>query len=385
MTVIVEDIKVDTKELEKLIQFKNEQYELKKQIHNDIFPALVEGFRQIRELILNIAIISGAIASFTIPVIGSQIIQIKSLAYGAIFLLFITICYAIYHLSEIIPSEVNALSKQHRVYNDLIDESIDRINRTISTGDFEELKRFDKNDILNRLNSIKVPEKTDKSLSRLRSVFFIAIGFLSLSFLSPINIGSIFSKNLKFNYSLFVFNGVDVVNNLVGGVVGFLLVKIFDFFYRPRIVFGKFIKLKGLFGGKGDMFKLLINIKGTNHPGLSQLKIIINEGALVCYAKWDEKPNPLIHDNIDAFVPESVPDTQYLNTYSGQNYSVPILFKDTSGKLAVFNGWWFGINKGYAQDQVINEDSNIQFEFISQNVSAKSRKYRVGNIIKETA
>jgi len=50
MTKVIKDIKVNDKQLEILMQHKDRQFALRKEVHADIFPALVEGLRQIREL-----------------------------------------------------------------------------------------------------------------------------------------------------------------------------------------------------------------------------------------------------------------------------------------------------------------------------------------------
>lgn len=183
----IKQVKVNDTQLALLQQYKDQQFSLKKEVHSDIFPALMEGLRQIRELIQNIAIISGAIATFTIPVLNTSIIQIKPLGYLSLVFLFITICYAIYHLSEVIPKEVNELSKQHTTYNDLLDESINRINEVIETGNVNKLVEFDIEDVKSRLGSLKTELKPDKSLNILRTLFFIALGLLTISFI-PIDV-----------------------------------------------------------------------------------------------------------------------------------------------------------------------------------------------------
>lgn len=189
-------IKVNDKQLSLLQQYKEQQFELKKEIHSNIFPALVEGLRQIRELTQNIAIISGAIAAFTIPVLNTSIIQIKPLAFLSLSFLFATICYAIYHLSEIIPKEVNELSKQHATYNNLIDESINRINIVIETGDVNKLVEFDIEDVKSRLETLKTEPQKDKSLDNLRTLLFVALGLLTISFI-PVNVFDYLTKLFK--------------------------------------------------------------------------------------------------------------------------------------------------------------------------------------------
>ncbi len=164
---------------------KEEQFLLKREIHRDIFPIMVEGFRQIRELTQNIAIISGAIAAFTIPILNTDLVQTKVLAYIALLLLFISIVYAIHHLSEVISKEVNDLSKQHSTYNDILDDAIDRVNTVLLTGNIDKLN-VDEKKVLKKLSTIKILPKIDRSLNILKTIIFAALVYLFLSFI-PLN------------------------------------------------------------------------------------------------------------------------------------------------------------------------------------------------------
>jgi hypothetical protein len=205
MVKVIKQIKVDDRQLALLQQYKEQQFALKKEVHSDIFPALIEGLRQIRELEQNIAIIAGAIASFTIPVVNTSFVQVKFLAYLALVFLFTTICYAIYHLSEVTTKEVNELSKQHSTYNKLIDEVIDRINTVIESGDVDKLVDFDKQDVIARLDELKKTPKPDKSLDRLKLFLFIALGSLVLSFIPMSGYLAVWHVGLQF-FSLFKIN-----------------------------------------------------------------------------------------------------------------------------------------------------------------------------------
>lgn len=202
MVKVIKQVNVDDRQLALLQQYKEQQFALKKEIHSDIFPALIEGLRQIRELEQNIAIIAGAIASFTIPVVNTSFVQVKFLAYLALVFLFTTICYAIYHLSEVTTKEVNELSKQHSTYSKLIDEVIDRINTVIESGDVNKLVDFDQQDVLSRLDELKTAPKPDKSLDRLRLLLFVALGLLALSFIPMSGYSTIWNIVLQF-FSLF--------------------------------------------------------------------------------------------------------------------------------------------------------------------------------------
>ena len=164
-------------------EYKQEQFALKDKVHSDIFPILIEGTRQIRELTQSIAIIAGAIASFTIPVMNTSLVGTKPFAYLALLFLFLTIIYAIYHLTEVIPKELNAIAKQHKVYNSLLDENIDRVNQVLHTGEVNKLVDYDIKKVESRLAELHVESRRDKSLDHLRAFLIFALFSLLLAFI----------------------------------------------------------------------------------------------------------------------------------------------------------------------------------------------------------
>jgi len=189
MTKVIKDVRVDDKQLEILLQHKDRQFALKKEVHADIFPALVEGLRQIRELTQNMAIISGAIAAFTIPVVNTDFVQTKPFAYLALVLQFMCIAYAVHHLANVITKEINELAKQHSTYMGVLDQEIDRTNEVIESGDISKFVHTDDeaNELLSKLDGLKTPPEPDKSLDRLSFLLIASLVMLSLSFV-PTNI-----------------------------------------------------------------------------------------------------------------------------------------------------------------------------------------------------
>ncbi len=171
---------------------------------------------------------------------------------------------------------------------------------------------------------------------------------------------------------------LDWSNAILGGIVGLVLVLFIEWYRKPKI---KFIGFETVSVSFGTLYKLKIKITGKINPGLSELNIKWNNGNVS--ANWDENPNPLKNDKLSEFVPEMVPQTRYLNTYSGREYLVPIIHKSEEGKLTIFSGWWFGKDKGYgASVPEIDGNWQLQFEFVSQNVNKKSKKYFVSEIIR---
>ncbi len=189
MTKVIKDIKVTDEQLEILLKHKDSQFALRKEVHADIFPALVEGLRQIRELTQNMAIISGAVAAFTIPVVNTDFVQTKPFAYLALVLQFMTIAYAVHHLTNVITKEVNELAKQHSTYMGVLDKEIDRTNEVIESGDISKFVHTDDeaNELLTKLGELITVPEPDKSLDRLRFLLTASLILLSLSFI-PTNV-----------------------------------------------------------------------------------------------------------------------------------------------------------------------------------------------------
>ena len=201
MAKVIKQVKVNDQQLDILVQYKDKLFRQKTEVHETLFPPLADALRQIRELTQNIAVISGAIAAFTIPVVNTNFIQIKFLAYLSLVLLFATICYAIYHLSEVIPKEVNELSRQHSTYMKVLDDEIERINGIIESGNINEfvLKDQEIKKTIDQLDQLKTPPSPDRSLDNLRLLILIALTSLTLSFI-PLNI---YTESLEFFVELY--------------------------------------------------------------------------------------------------------------------------------------------------------------------------------------
>lgn len=179
---IIKKISVNEKELKVLNALRDKTFAARQQTHDDLFPPFADGLRQIRELTQNIALISGAIAAFTIPVVPTDFIQTKILAYLSLILLFTTISYAVFHLSQVITKEVNQLSKQNSLFEKIYDDHIDRINSVIESGD-KKILEIDQQSLIKELSSLEEISNPDKSLIYLRTLLILALFLLVLSFI----------------------------------------------------------------------------------------------------------------------------------------------------------------------------------------------------------
>lgn len=204
MTKIIRKIRVNAPQLAILLQHKDKQFELKKEVQADLFPPLVEAIRQIRELTQNIALIAGAIASFIIPVINTSFVQTKSFGYASLVFLFVTICYAIHHLTEVIPKEVSELSRQHSTFMTILDDEIDRVNTIIESGNFNQIVHSEKEnrEISKQIDELKSIPRPDKSLNILRALLTIALLLLTLSFIPAL----LYETSLRYLVHLYLIS-----------------------------------------------------------------------------------------------------------------------------------------------------------------------------------
>jgi hypothetical protein len=145
-----------------------------------------------------------------------------------------------------------------------------------------------------------------------------------------------------------------LIGAIAGGGVGFLLVYLVDWLWRPRVKEYKFIKEGWNFG---TLYKLNFTLKGRSQPGLCALTIQWSSNKGV-FAKWDETPNPLEADDPNIFRAELVPSTYYLPLFLKRPYSIPILNK-ADGSYEVFSGWWFGRNNGYGPNPRLSMSDNL--------------------------
>lgn len=188
--------KLTEEDLKLLYKHRQTSLNLREDIYDDITTKMVSILGQIRSLTKDIAVIAGAIAAFTIPVVNTDMVKTKGFAYIALLLLFVTIFYAVHHLSNVLPSELNGLSKQLKLYNELINEDLERVDRTIRTGEVDNMK-VDQNSIKERFDSIKEKETTDRSLDILKYLLLFSLMFNFLSFIDFYSIYELLQEVIK--------------------------------------------------------------------------------------------------------------------------------------------------------------------------------------------
>jgi len=181
---------------------------------------------------------------------------------------------------------------------------------------------------------------------------------------------------------------VEILSGLFSGLIGLLLVEIWDLIKRPKV---RFLGFKGIKVNFGTLYKLNFKIYGKQHPGICQLEIKWDEKSVK--ANWDETPNPIKEDKIikdkdgdwvpETFLPEVVPATFYQPLFLEKDYLVPIIHKDDKGQLSIFSGWWFGRKLGYSPDPKINESQRIVL-ILSGNNFEWRKELKVKEILNET-
>lgn len=150
---------------------------------------------------------------------------------------------------------------------------------------------------------------------------------------------------------------IDWPNALVGALIGLILGFVADrlsiWSRRIRVVFSGFEAVQANFG---VLYKMRFKLKGYEDPGECSCELASNDHTT--FAKWDESPNPLIGDHLDAFAPEMVPATFHQQLHVGREYHIPILVKPNN-EFFVFDGWWFGRNVGYYAQSPLTRESVV--------------------------
>lgn len=168
---------------------------------------------------------------------------------------------------------------------------------------------------------------------------------------------------------------IDLLGVLLGGVVGLLLVELWEYIKKPKIQFLGFLSSK--FNSGGELIKIKFRIKGKSSPGVCQIELKWNKKNVK--AKWDESPNPLENDDFEKFKPELVPSTYYQQLFLNKEYMVPVLHKKDSSELSVFSGWWYG-QPNYGPNPSIKFNDNLVIS-ISGNNLEWCKSFSVGNEI----
>ena len=172
----------DPNNLKILDDYKKEKFALRDVIWKDVGGKLFSSLEQSRGLIQNIAIISGAISAFTIQALGSPVIETPVLAYLSLYLNFSVIVYAVFHLGFVFTKEINGLTEQLHTYIDINNEDIDRINKAIQTGEIDNLRNFNMEDIEQRLKKLESKkEKPDNSIDVLTRLLLLALVAFAIS------------------------------------------------------------------------------------------------------------------------------------------------------------------------------------------------------------
>jgi hypothetical protein len=150
---------------------------------------------------------------------------------------------------------------------------------------------------------------------------------------------------------------IDWPNVLIGALVGWILGFAFDrliiWSRRVKVAFEGFESVQTNFG---ILYKMRFKLRGYEDPGHCSCEMTVN--SYTTFAKWDESPNPLRDDRLDAFVPEIVPATFHQYLHVGREYCVPLLIKTEDG-FYVFDGWWFGRASGYYSQPPLDQNSLV--------------------------
>ncbi|MBI2010755.1 MAG: hypothetical protein HYS89_00750 [Candidatus Colwellbacteria bacterium] len=171
--------------------------ELRDKIGKSLLDLRVDNIKQIRELIKQFIIISGAIIGFTIPVFGrTKLIRTPVFLTGGLIELLIVMVYAFYYLMHILESENQKLGEQHERYNKIIDSLRDNliIFATSDKTEKDAQKQLDSDkQVLDEFLSEEAGDKGNKKDYALNIIFSAFLVGLVLIILSMINFQNLIS------------------------------------------------------------------------------------------------------------------------------------------------------------------------------------------------
>lgn len=156
-----------------------------------------------------------------------------------------------------------------------------------------------------------------------------------------------------------------ITGALIGWILGFSLDRIIIWSRKVKVIFTGAELTQTNFG---NLYKITFSLKGHENPGKCSCEISV--GSATTFAKWDETPNPLVNDNLAEFAAEKVPDTFYQHLYIGKEYKVPIVIQDNQQHY-IFDGWWFGKEKGYYSKPPLSENDEIKIVIRGESFSSE--------------
>ena len=173
---------------------------------------------------------------------------------------------------------------------------------------------------------------------------------------------------------------VDWPNAVVGALVGWLL----GFACNRMILWSRRAKMRVIRFERvpvkcAILYKLRFIIDGKDSPG--ECSCELESGGQTTWAKWDEKPNPLVEDRLDSFDAGLVPNTFFQTLVVKREYSLPILAQ-TDGVIELFGGWWFGRSKGYYRLNPVDPASFVTITLRGAGLNWK-RRFPVQEIIQK--
>jgi len=173
---------------------------------------------------------------------------------------------------------------------------------------------------------------------------------------------------------------IDWPNALVGAMVGWLLGFGCDrMMLWSRRVRMRVIRFERVRVNSAVLYKLRFALDGQDSPGECSCELESN--GQTTWAKWDEKPNPLVGDRLDGFDAGLVPNTVFQTLVVKREYSLPIL-AERGGVLDLFGGWWFGKNMGYYRLSPVDSAGSVTIALRGAGLNWK-RKFPVQEIIQE--
>lgn len=160
--------------------------------HKDIYAGTRTIFSLRGGMITHMALVAGALASFSFLIISSPLVHGKTFLILAIIILLGIIAWSFYLLDRILDYEDSSFSKLREQYNELYPKQIMAIEKALMDRNIQEYTKTVK-EVSDRLASLRQEEKSEKKgIGRLQqekskkwliAFFLIALLLIGLSFI----------------------------------------------------------------------------------------------------------------------------------------------------------------------------------------------------------
>lgn len=165
---------------------------LRNEINESFMTAIKRNIGQMKNLIVQMVLVSVAIIGFSIPIFNTDnLIKDHRLMVGAIVLLSVVVLYGFYYLTRQLSEEKRSLVDRFNTYSHYLDELVIARNKFVQDLSEEGFKKYKikQEDVLNKLQNQPMElQQEDHGLTLLYWSFFLALVLIVISFTDTVAI-----------------------------------------------------------------------------------------------------------------------------------------------------------------------------------------------------